>query len=226
MESSQQEKVVLLHGILRTTRHMRRVEGFLSSKGYRVLNLGYPSTRYKLEALTDIAWADMQAFITNDDSPLHFVGYSMGGLLARAIIQRHRPITLGRVVQLAPPNQGSEVVDAFGEWRIYKYLFGPAGQQLGTRMRQDIAPLLGDVTYELGVIAGDRTLDPVSSFLIGGRNDGKVSLESTRVSGMRDHIVVHATHTFFPFNREVLEQTAYFLKSGRFATQYYHKAES
>jgi pimeloyl-ACP methyl ester carboxylesterase len=216
---SDKEKVVLLHGIARTTRHMRRVETFLQAKGYDVLNLGYPSMKYKIEALTEIVGKEIAAFIHDSEARVHLVGYSMGGLIARAFIHRHRPHQLGRVVQLAPPNEGSEVADAFHDMRLFRYLFGPAGQQLGTRSQVSLAPILGVVDYELGVIAGDRTIDPISSLIIGGRNDGKVAISRTRVDGMRDHIVVHASHTFFPYNREVLEQTSFFLRYGRFGTQ-------
>ena len=79
--------------------------------------------------------------------------------------------------------------------------------------------MLGTVDYELGVIAGDASIDPVSSAIIPGPDDGKVSVESTRVAGMRDHVVVHASHTVIPLAREVHVLTWNFLRFGAFFRQ-------
>ena len=108
----------------------------------------------------------------------------MGGLLARAYIVRHRPANLGRVVMLAPPNQGSEIVDLLGASRMYDRCFGPAGRQLGTRPGERLRTLLGTVDYPLGVIAGDRAIDPLGWLLVPGPNDGRVAVARTGVAGM------------------------------------------
>ena len=147
--------------------------------------------------------------------PIHFVGYSLGGIVTRVVLNKYRPDNLGRVVQLASPNGGSEVADFLKENWLYGEVFGPAGQQLVTE-GAGISELMGEVTYELGVIAGNFTIDPVSSAIIPGDDDGKVSIESTKVAGMRDHIIVPVSHTFFPQNDLVQRQTRNFLQFGAF----------
>lgn len=206
--------VVILHGILRTKRHMRKLATHLSARGYEVLNLNYPSTKQSLEALANSTWQQVDA-LTTEDKPIHFIGYSMGGLLVRAMLSKHRPTQLGRVVQLASPNHGSEVADFLRDFWIYKMLYGPAGQELTTN-NEAVAALLGEVDYELGVIAGDFVYDPITPFIMKGPNDGLVSVESTKLAGMKDHITVRASHTFFPSNKTVLAQTAHFLAHGAF----------
>ncbi|MGI9352888.1 MAG: esterase/lipase family protein [Rhizobiaceae bacterium] len=208
------EQVILLHGIARSGSHMRDLEDFLKEKGYVVFNLDYPSTEHDLETLTAMVAGDIAEQIS-PHKPVHFVGYSMGGIVVRGVLNKYRPDNLGRVVQLASPNGGSEVADVLKETWLFESIYGPAGQQL-TTTETGIDELLGKVDYELGVIAGDFSIDPVSSSLIPGDDDGKVSVESTKVPGMRDHIVVDASHTFFPQNALVQKQTVNFLRTGFF----------
>ncbi|MEM7069716.1 MAG: alpha/beta fold hydrolase [Pseudomonadota bacterium] len=208
------EQVVLLHGIARSSSHMDDIESFLKSKGYEVYNLNYPSTDHDLQTLTAMVAKEIGDTIS-PHKRVHFVGYSMGGIVTRAVLNKYRPDNLGRVVQLASPNGGSEVADFLKENWLYESIYGPAGQQLVTE-GAGLDELLGKVDYELGVIAGNFTIDPVSSSIIPGDDDGKVSVESTKVEGMHDHIVVSASHTFFPQNHEVQDQMLHFLRTGFF----------
>ncbi len=205
----------MVHGIARTYRSMRSLAKFLKSKGYPVLNVDYPSTRVSLESLVEHIYKQVAEFNRDTQRKIHFVGYSLGGLMVRGLIDRYRPSNLGRVVQLAPPNQGSEVADFWKNNFLFKWIFGPAGQELGAR-EKSFARILGPVDFELGIIAGNRTWDPISSAMIQGPDDGKVSVASTKVSGFTDHIVIPATHTFIIYNREAWNQTLHFLEHGKF----------
>jgi len=212
------DTVILFHGIARTKKSMEKLAGFLSGHGYRVLNVGYPSTRFSIGDLVDIVRPEIDdAMKAAGDARVHFVGYSMGGLVIRALLKDYRPPNLGRVVMFGTPNNGSQVADFIKDWPLYRKVYGPAGQQLITDQTA-IADLFGQVDYELGIIAGNRTIDPVSSLIIGFRNpnDGKVSVESTRLDGAAAHIVIPANHTFFPRSKIMWNQTLSFLKDGRF----------
>lgn len=207
--------VVLLHGIARSSASMEKIKDRLIKKGYKVLNVDYPSTDFSLEALAEKIHKEVSAFNQSSSQSLHFVTFSMGGLVARVLIKKHRPGNLGRVVMLGPPNQGSEMADFLKENVLFQKIYGPASQELGTS-QESIRALLGDVDFKLGVIAGDRSIDLIGSFLIPGSDDGKVSVERSKLKGMEDHIIIHATHTFMMKNEEVISQILHFLKSGRF----------
>ncbi len=206
--------VVILHGIARSNKHMQKLAAYLQKDGFDVINLSYPSTTYKIEDLTEIINKEISQK-SPENKPIHFIGYSMGGLMVRALIHKYNYKNLGKVVQLAPPNHGSEVADFVRNFWPYKKIFGPAGQQLITD-QSAVKHLFGEVNYELGIIAGNSSIDPISSAIIAQENDGKVAVERTKLEGMKDHIVVSASHTFFPSNKEVQNQTLYFLKNGNF----------
>jgi hypothetical protein len=139
----------------------------------------------------------------------------MGGILVRDYLADNRIEKLGRVVMLAPPNAGSEVVDNLHSWAVFRWVNGPAGSELGTDA-ESAPQKLGPVEFELGVIAGDRSINWINSLMIPGPDDGKVSVASSKVEGMRAHLVVHSTHPLIMKRRVVIEQTIRFLKTGTF----------
>lgn len=211
------EHVVLLHGIYRSSKHMKRLENALVEAGYGVLNLDYPSTKRDLVGLTAFITEKIHENVPEGAKKVHFVGYSMGGLLVRAVLNAEKPDNLGRVVLLATPNKGSEVADFLKNFSLYRWLYGPAGQELVTDPDGEITKLLGEIDYKPGVIAGYRSIDPFSSlFLLPGLDDGKVSVESAKIDGMADFILLPTSHTFFPQSNRVIAQTLYFLKHGEF----------
>lgn len=208
--------IVLLHGIARRSGSLGTLENVLKTDGYATLNLDYPARRSSIEEIVAFAHGPISRFGAECDGRLHFVTHSMGGLVARAYITRHRPERLGHVVMLAPPNEGSEIADLLRDNPLYRAFFGPAGAELGTDRPDALSAILGEVDYPLGIIAGDRSLYPLSSLLLPGANDGRVSVERTRVAGMSDHITIHSNHPLIMRAPEAIEQTRHFLKHGRF----------
>ena len=137
----------------------------------------------------------------------------MGGIILRVIKSTHPDFAVARVVMLGPPNHGSEIVDEWGDWKLFVQLNGPAGARLG---RDGIVTELPNVEFDLGIIAGSRSLNPYYSYLITGPDDGKVAIEATKVAGMKDHIVLPVTHTFMMNSGEVLNQALHFFQNGYF----------
>jgi pimeloyl-ACP methyl ester carboxylesterase len=211
-----QDGVVLLHGISRTSRSFRKMQWAIEAGGFATLNLGYASRRKSLEALAEDIHPAIGRFAELTEGSIHFVGHSMGGLLARAYLARYRPRRLGRVVMLGTPNSGSEIADRLKNVRAYRAWFGPAGQQLITQRDAALDAILPPVDYPVGIIAGNRSVYPISSAFLPKPHDGRVSVENTRLDGMMDHVVIAVSHPSLVRNRLALQQTIAFLRDGRF----------
>jgi triacylglycerol lipase len=207
--------VILLHGLLRSATSMAAMEQELGSAGYRVANVDYPSRAYTVGELAPMA-VEAGLATCGEEAPVHFVTHSMGGILVRYYLWQHALPTLGRVVMLAPPNQGSEVVDALGDMPGFRLMNGPAGMQLGTGP-DGIPAQLPPVDYPVGIIAGTCSINLLLSRFLPNPDDGKVSVQRTKVEGMTDFIEVSYSHPLIMQRREVMDQVSAFLSSGHFS---------
>lgn len=208
--------VILLHGLARTHLSMQAMEKALYKQGYQVINVSYPSRELPVGELAQIAVEQgLNRCQLNSSDAVNFVTHSLGGILLRQYCQTHKIPGLKRVVMLGPPNKGSEAVDKLRDFPGYTLLNGPAGRELGTT-QLDLPKKLGPVNFELGVIAGKRSINLLLSQLIPRPNDGKVSVESTQIEGMKDFITLPVTHTFMMRNPQVIQQTLHFLQHGEF----------
>jgi pimeloyl-ACP methyl ester carboxylesterase len=210
--------VVLLHGLARTSGSMDKMQQALNEAGFETANIGYPSRKKTIAELANIAIpAGLEACRAKQDiEHIHFVTHSLGGILLRQYLEQNGIEELGRVVMLGPPNQGSEAVAGLGGVPGFDWLNGPAGRQLGKG--DNSVPLqLGPADFELGIIAGNRTIDPITSSVLENPDDGRVSVDDTRLEGMDDFVVVEHSHAFMMRMREPIELTIRFLQTGSFA---------
>jgi len=210
----ERDTVVLLHGLARSSFSMNRLASALEDAGYTTANVDYPSTGLEAEALGGMLQDRIDA-CCRDAARLHFVTHSLGGIVVRAYLAEHRPPNLGRVVMLAPPNHVSEWVDALRDTVVFGWIMGPTAMQLGTDP-DSLPNRLPPADYPLGVIAGNRVVNPLGAGLIDGADDGTVSVERTQLEGMTDFIELPTSHTFIMYSDEVARQVIVFLRTGGF----------
>lgn len=212
--TTQASCVVLLHGLARSTNSMNNMEKALTENGFTVINLGYPSREHPIETLAELA---IKPALTKcpQDTRVNFVTHSLGGILVRQYLSKYDIKNLDRVVMLGPPNKGSEVVDKLKNFIGFQFMNGDAGMQLGTG-KLSIPKSLGHANFDVGIIAGTKSINWILSSLIPNTDDGKVSIESTKLEGMSDHIEMPVTHPFMMKNKEVIDQVINYLNVGNF----------
>lgn len=211
--------VVLLHGLIRSADSMQPMQQALEAAGFETANVDYPSRDDPIEVLAPLAVEDGLADCRSRPRlhSIHFVTHSLGGILLRQYLSVQDIPELGRVVMLGPPNQGSLAADRLRGAPGYDWLNGPVGRQLGKG--QDSVPLaLPPADFEVGIIAGTRTIDPVTSALLPNPDDGRVSVEDTKLKGMKDFVAVAHSHAFMMRAQDSIDLTIRFLESGSFGT--------
>jgi hypothetical protein len=214
------ECVVLLHGLARTSLSLNTMQEALQEAGYTTANIDYPSREYAIEDLAKIAVGGGLTACRAEENihKIHFVTHSLGGILVRQYLSKNSIDELGRVVMLGPPNQGSGAVDGMQGVPGFDWINGPAGKQLG-KGDESVPLALGPVNFELGVIAGDRTIDPITSAVLENPDDGRVSVVDTKIEGMDDFVLVHHSHAFMMRMQKPIELTLAFLRDGSFGLQ-------
>jgi hypothetical protein len=206
--------VILLHGLARTTTSMEKAAEAFAEQGYAVVNIGYPSRDHRIEDLAPLA-IERGLDACPDEGKINFYTHSLGGILVRFYLEHNEIDRLGRVVMVAPPNRGSQVVDSFKGMPGFGVLNGPAGAQLGTGANS--VPLsLGPVDYPVGVVAGTQTFNPILSQFLPNPDDGKVSVESTKIDGMTDFIALPHSHPFIMKAPDTINQAIAFIETGSF----------
>ncbi len=205
--------VILLHGLFRTPSSLIKLEKALIEEGFATVNRGYPSRKHPIEVLADLA-IEPALKACPEGEGVSFVTHSLGGILVRQYLTHHAMPQLERVVMLGPPNKGSELADSLGNVDGLEWIHGPAGLQLGTG-HSSVPNQLGRVDFDLGIIAGDRSINWILSLIIPGEDDGKVSIDNTKVEGMNEHIVLPVNHAMMMNNPEVIEAVIAYLKEGK-----------
>lgn len=212
-QTAKKELVILLHGLGRGKSIMVAMGERLEKAGFDVSIVDYSSIgRTPEEILKDVA-QQINAFSKDTNQTVHFVGHSLGGLIIRAYLDSIKIKNLGKVILIGSPNQGTPFVDRFRDAWWLK-LVGPAASSLGTDSKS-FPRSLRPPYYPVGIIAGiSKTIN--NDDFIPGEDDGIVPVESTKIEGMKDFILVEVSHSALPRNELVAEQTIEFLKNGAF----------
>lgn len=209
--------VILLHGLARSHYCMAKLASMLKRSHYAVVNGDYPSTTKSIKTLAEFYLPPMIAACQKiNPHSIHFVTHSMGGILLQYYLQNHRIAHLGRIVMLSPPNHGSQVADLLHNNWLFKWITGPAGQELTTSQNSTPNQIHLKQPYQIGIIAGTFNFVPFGYYLFNDDNDGAVSVSSAKSHIMKDFISFPVSHPFIMDNTAIHQQILYFLRVGKF----------
>ncbi len=183
----------------------------LAADGYSTLNLPYPSARLPIATLAKRIGSQVAEI--PGDQPVHFITHSLGGILIRSLLAEGVPWKTGRIVMLAPPNRGSEIVDWSKRHPLFHQVLGPAGRALGSDGIPASLPALPP-EIEAAVIMGNRSSVPIFRNLLGRENDGIVSAEKGRMEGLCGFSIINADHTFIQMHPDAIRLSLHFLRTG------------
>jgi len=204
------QSVVLVNGLWLNNLALQPLVWRLQHAGFRAYAFSYPSRREDLQANA----RGLQEFISSVPGEIvHCVGYSLGGMVLRALFRDYPNQRPGRVVLLGSPQTGSHVAQVLSRSRAGRWLTG-----------RSVADLLAGAyreqpwfDREIGVIAGSRPLGLGRLVAtLPGISDGTIQVEETKVPGARDTIVLPVAHSAMLWSPSVAEQVATFLRNGRF----------
>ena len=206
--------IFLVHGIAAQPGVFRRLKPALESAGYSVTIIRYPSTFDSIEAHADgVAQAIRRM---KGAGPACFVTHSMGGLVARVLLDRYGyqfgGVTIERMIQIAPPNQGSAIARRLAGRSAYRVVFGKSGQQL----TPESVSALPVPAIPTGIIAGGRGKEIGFNPFLSGDNDGTVLVSETSLPGVTEFMRVPALHSNLPDNSTAINSVLQFLKTGKF----------
>lgn len=209
------ESVIILHGFAKKPLSMRRIAYFLENEGYTVHYVAYPSIKQEWGIVKDLVYKQIDGIVTKTSyRKIHFVGHSLGGLFIRSYLgERERIKNIGHVVTVGSPNKGTQFVDHYKETWWFKFL-----GEIPLMLSSKGSPFLSSLKppyYKLGVIAGNFNI-PFQEHILTGKDDGLVQVESTKVDGMTDFIIINTIHGLLQYNKKVIRQTIHFLHYGHF----------
>jgi pimeloyl-ACP methyl ester carboxylesterase len=206
--------VILLHGILNPSLIMTPMAWRLRREGYHVINWGYPARSLSIEEHAAALHALVQRL--DGDGPIHFVGFSLGGIVCRYYLTHYDSPRARRLVMIGSPNLGTAKVDVFYQRGWFRRLYGTKSMAQLRASNRRFFEAMGIPRVEFGIIAGGRGGDRGFSRLLEGDDDGAVPVESAKLAGSADFILLPHTHTVLVLAPETIRQVTAFLHHGRF----------
>lgn len=203
--------VILVHGIIRSSKSFEAMKERLQQSGYRVFGFDYPSTRVDIPTAAGYLRRCVESLEGIEE--INFVVHSMGGLVVRASLEQGRDPRMHRMVMLGVPNLGAHMANLMQKNFLYRTLYGPAGQQL-VKDTEGLIARLPTPDFEFALISGARGTPNGYNPLVPGDDDGTVALESTKLPGACDLLTVNSMHSFMMNDEHVIACTDRFLRTG------------
>ncbi|TWT53875.1 Alpha/beta hydrolase family protein [Rubripirellula amarantea] len=214
--------IVMLHGLMRTRNCMKSLENEILAgddhPDVRTIRFSYASTRCSIGEHA----AALREVLEEQDATTQFsfVGHSMGNIVVRHLLgdlERDGDSTgiLPRcrsMVMLGPPNQGAAIARRLAPTKLYGWITGTGGLELGPDW-EDFSAKLATPPFPFLIIAGDVSDSKIKNPLVDGSGDFVVSLDEAQLDGAEGIETFPVLHSFLMSDTAVIERTLAFLAS-------------
>ncbi len=207
--------VFLVHGVLRSASSMGKIEAALRERGFFTHNFNYDSRHEPMKAVTKRLHREIGKVMGRDVESVSFVTHSFGTIVVRYYLAHHRVKKIGRFVMIAPPNKGSEWARILGKLPLYRWAMGIAGEKVQD-VEKTIPKIMAPPPCEFGVIAGGSGTWFGINPLLKGDDDGTITVDETKLEGMKDFIQVKGQHSMLLMQQKVVDNVIAFLEGGTF----------
>ena len=204
---AEEKTVVLLHGMGRTRLSMIVLSQRFRRAGYQTVNFPYNQAGRSLDQLSDGLIEFIEEQVTTPR--YHLIAHSLGNIIIRDAFRKEFPTGLGRIVMLAPPNHPAHLAKRLKKNLLYRLITGDSGQKLS---EEEFYAALPIPAVEFGVIAGNKG----QKITFSEPNDGLVAVETTKLEGMSDFIVLNHAHTFIMNGKDTFDHCREFIEKGSF----------
>ncbi|MEN0063645.1 MAG: alpha/beta hydrolase [Myxococcota bacterium] len=203
--------VILLHGLFRSRGAMGRMARALAEDGYAPATVHYPSTRRDIDGHAEQVEGVLDRIV--GPTQVSFVGHSLGGIVARRVLDRTRPwrdhLTPRRLVTLGSPHQGAAIAEALHRVPGFRRFAGPTLTELTPANAKPQPP-----PVPFAVIAGGRRGTGFNP-LLEGDDDMTVRVDEAMLEGADDTLVLDAVHTLIMMDRRAIDAVRHYLSTGR-----------
>lgn len=207
--------VILVHGVMRSPASMGKIESALREKGFSTVNFGYSSRREPVKTVTKRLHREILKISERDIESISFVTHSFGTIVVRYYLAHHTVKKLGRFVMIAPPNKGSEWARILGRLSLYHWAMGIAGLKVQD-VEKSIPKIMAPPPCDFGVIAGGTGTRIGINPMLRGDDDGTVTVDETKLEGMKDFVQVRGQHSMLLVQKKVSDNVISFLEEGTF----------
>ncbi len=211
------ELVVMMHGLSRTRCIFNKMAKELQADGFDTYLANYPSMRADIDHhVEQFKVLMLSSFV---GKKLYFVTHSLGGIILRKLLNDPEIINakfdIKRIVQIAPPNQGSQLSIMIGKVGLLRKIMGPSLADLNPENMIDFPKFPEEI--EFGIISGYKDDDGVGyNRKLSGDNDGVVTVDETMLDGAKATYKIRTIHTFICANKSVIAAVKRFFTKGSF----------
>ena len=208
--------VVLIHGFCRGAENMQFWKKSLSSEYSNIITPDLPTTYSSFEQCLEVLTLEIAAAEPGKYKQLYFAGHSMGGLLARAYLQKFQPANAAKLVCVGTPHLGSKLADIAlrfpGAGRIWRPLHA-----LKTSARQFVVS--PDIPgLQIGVIIGLNNAHWPGKLFLSDKADGLVESFSAHADDAESVAYTQVPHDPMQYDLKIAQLIKEFFRSGEFSS--------